>query len=157
VTATRGRPHCLQVGKFLGGKDAATREDPYSLRRLKRETGAAARHHVDNQLRVLPIRELGSADIDRAAFDRSEENVLLAGSEFIERIAHRRAAIAASAGLMKQQRTMLLAQSSDHSGGGFGDSDALDHAVSRRKGAGAQGGLGRLLWAGQKKPSGFGL
>ena len=58
-------PHCrisaLQIGSLLVGEDAAAREEADAERRFHREARATARYHIDDELRVPPVLELGGA------------------------------------------------------------------------------------------------
>jgi hypothetical protein len=56
---------------------------------------------------MLPILELGSADIDRGIADMTEQNVGIPDDEFAPGITHRRRSIAATSRLMKQDPSML--------------------------------------------------
>ena len=80
---------------------------------LEREHTATAFDDVDRQLRVLPVFELRGAYVERRSTNLAEQDVAIADDEIVLRITHRRRSIATSAGLVKQQRTMLRAQAFD--------------------------------------------
>ena len=102
-------PHCrisaLQIGSLLVGEDAAASEKAHAEGASTRSR-SHGRYHVDDELRVLPVLELGGTDIERAPFDPAETHVLAADPELARRVAHRRAAIAAAAGLVKHEVAM---------------------------------------------------
>ncbi len=78
--------------------------------RFQREARAAPRHHVDDQLGVLPIIELVGIHEHVAAADRAEMHVVAADAELAFRVAHRRRAVAAAARLMEHQRPVFRPQ-----------------------------------------------
>src|SRR3954452_6358414 len=104
VGSTRRRRSCRPERRGLAvGEDAAAGEEADALGRLEREAGAAAGHHVHDQLGVAPALELGGADVEWAAPDGAEPDVGGPGAEPAYREAHRRAAVAAAARLVEQE------------------------------------------------------
>jgi hypothetical protein len=75
---------------------------------------------------VLPDLELRPADVDRRAIHVAEVHVALADLELALRIAHGRAAVAAAAGLMEEQRAVLRHQLAEHGRRFRGDADPGD-------------------------------
>lgn len=71
-------------------KHAGTGKEALFSAVFEREHAAAPRHHVDDQLCMLPGLELTGADLDRDACDLAELDVVVADNEIISRIAHRR-------------------------------------------------------------------
>ena len=98
------RPGPVQFMGFIVGKDSATSEKTNTFRRLKGKPRSAARHDVDDQLGVRPVRVLRTADKEFAVGDGAEPHILPAGAELAGRVAHRRRAIATAARLVKRQR-----------------------------------------------------
>src|SRR5262245_34237081 len=82
---------------LLVGEHAAAGEKPQALRRLQREAMTTPRHHVDDELGVLPIAELVEIHVDRTTTDLTEILVVAADTELACRVAHRRRAVAAAA------------------------------------------------------------
>jgi hypothetical protein len=86
-----------------------------------------ARHHIDDQLGVLPGLILRTRDPDRHAavahVEHAEHDIAVTDEEVPERVAHRRRPVAAAAGLVEHHRTMAVLQSSQHLGGRGGDDD----------------------------------
>src|SRR5215217_1490846 len=85
-------------------EDTASREEAHTQGRLQAEARAPSRHHVQRQVRVLPDLELRTADVDGAAFDFAQEDIPLADTELLRRVAHGRAAVAAAPRLVEHQR-----------------------------------------------------
>jgi len=59
-------------------------------------------------------------------------DVALTDLEIVPRIAHRRAAVAASAGLVEKQRAVLRLKLAQHGLRRFGDGDARNFLLDRR-------------------------
>src|SRR6218665_279621 len=110
---TSGHPRSLgrlERGPFLVAVQARARQEPLPGRAFEREHAATARHHVDDQMRVLPVLELRPADVERHAADMPEQPVVIADDELGLRVTHRRAAVTAAPGLVEHQRPVLRAQ-----------------------------------------------
>ena len=60
---------------------------------------------------MLPVLKLGGTNIERAPFDAAETHVLAADPKLSHGVAHRRAAVAAAAGLMEHKVAMGVPQS----------------------------------------------
>src|ERR1019366_6928124 len=71
---------------------------------FEREHAALAVHDIDDELRVLPVIELRRAHEERRAADFAELHVVVTDEKLGCRIAHRRRAVAAAAGLVKHDR-----------------------------------------------------
>src|SRR5262245_51455477 len=115
---------------LLVGEHAAAGEKPQALRRLQREAMTTPRHHVDDELGVLPIAELVEIHVDRTTTDLTEILVVAADTELACRLAHRRRAVAAAALLMKHQRTVLGLQLLDRLQRGVSGENPFDHFCS---------------------------
>jgi hypothetical protein len=59
------RPRRRSGGLFIR-EDAVAGEKPHAFGRLEGKSGAAALRRMDDKLRMLPIFELGGADLDKA-------------------------------------------------------------------------------------------
>ena len=66
----------FKLGDLGVGEHPAAREEPHPFGRFHRKSGATPWHHVDEELCVPPIFELGGADIEFAARDVSQQHVL---------------------------------------------------------------------------------
>ena len=104
----------VEPGLLDGIEDAGTGEETDTERCLERESAAPARHHVDDQLGVLPDLELQGADVERDAEDVSEQDVAGTNSELAARITHRGAAVAAAPRLVKEQGAVLRFEPAKH-------------------------------------------
>lgn len=79
---------------------------------------------------MLPVLELRRAHAEGHAADFAEVNVGAAEYEFIARVAHRGAAVAAAAGLMEEQGAVLAGELGDPFKRFRGGADAGDHGFS---------------------------
>src|SRR5450759_5152241 len=93
-------------------------------RRFERETGATSRHNVDGPASVRPAPELLTIHPEFTAGDLADLFVDAAELKFPYLEAHRSAAIAAAAGLMKHERTMCLLELLDELTRRICDADA---------------------------------
>src|SRR6476469_4766272 len=96
----------LQGGRLLIAEEPRAREEAHTLRRLDAETASAPRHHIDRELRVLPVLELLAPDVERHIGNGAEIHVALPNPKLASRKAHWRAPVAASARLMKHEGPM---------------------------------------------------
>jgi hypothetical protein len=94
---SRRRPRRLKFGNLLVTEYAAAGQKTNAFRRFKRKAGAASGHDVNNELGMLPVFELRSADIEFAAGYFAEQDVLRANAKLAGREAHRGRTVAASA------------------------------------------------------------
>ncbi len=111
-----------------------SRKESHAERGFEREARSTPGDHVNQQLRVLPRLVLQGADVHRRPFHVPEVHIALADTKLVAAIAHRGRSIAASARLVKQQRTVLRNQLAEH-GRCFGsDVNALDvaHVASQK-------------------------
>src|SRR5690606_20525361 len=138
-------------------EDARAGEEAHALGNLEREAGAAARHDVDDELGMLPILELVARHVEGMAGDLAHQHVGLADPEVAGREAHRRAAVAAAAGLMEHERAMPVLEYGDQPACGSGAGDTLDHAPLLSSSGRHDGRPPITSTAAQKKPSAFGL
>jgi hypothetical protein len=157
VVAARRGAGPLELGRLLVGEHLGPGKEAHTLRRLHREAAAAPRYKIDDDLGVLPVLELGRADVDRAALDGAEIDVLTADAELASRVAHRRAAVAAATGLVEQQVAMGVPQCRDYSRRRFGDQDTFDHRTPEMEGRRVPGDERTPAAVGQKNPMAFGL
>ncbi len=97
------RPQCRE---FLGREGARAGEEAALAAVVEGEHAAAARHHIEDQLRVAPGVELGRADVDRRAADFAQLHVAVADQEVALRVAHGRGTVAAAARLVKEDRAV---------------------------------------------------
>ena len=72
-----------QLFTFGVGEDAGAREEGDALGSLHGKAGAAARNHVDDELRMAPIFELVVANIKGAAADFAEQHIMRTDPEFL--------------------------------------------------------------------------
>lgn len=79
---------------------------------------------------MLPVLELRRAHAEGHAADFAEEHVGAAEYEFVARIAHRGAAVAAAAGLMEEQGAVFGGEPGDPFERRGGGADAGDHGFS---------------------------
>lgn len=77
---------------------------------FEREHAATARNHIENELGMLPVFKLAAAHVKRRVAKRSDEDIVVAEKKLSAWITHRRAAVAASAGLVKHQLAMFAIQ-----------------------------------------------
>src|SRR6266699_3975734 len=82
-------------------------QKPNTLPVLQRKHPPAPRHHIQNQLRVLPVLKLALAHIKRSLTQGSHQHIAIADQKLPPRITHRGAAVAAASRLMKHQLPML--------------------------------------------------
>ena len=66
----------VELSRLHVGEHAATGEESHALGRFQREAGAAAGDGVDDQLGVRPVLELSGTDIEGAARDLAQVDVL---------------------------------------------------------------------------------
>ena len=102
----RSSPDRGQARCFLLGVEARAGEKAHPERTLEGEHATAPAHHDDDQMLVLPVLELGGADVKRLPADLAEVNVLLADQELAALKTHRGAAIAAAARLVEEEGAM---------------------------------------------------
>src|SRR5665647_882578 len=74
---------------------------------LQRKLAARAGYGIERQMRVFPVLELAQAHVKRYSANPTQFDVCAAQIELSIRIAHRCAAIAAAAGLMKHEFAVL--------------------------------------------------
>lgn len=67
--AGRRRSHAAQHLEFGVGVDPAAGQEAHAVGRFEGEAGPAARDNIDEQVCVLPILELLSADVERLVAD----------------------------------------------------------------------------------------
>ena len=87
----------FEARHFVVREDAAAGQEAHTFRRFQREARAAAGHHIDDQLGVLPIGELVEVHIDRGTADLAKQSIIAADAELARRIAHGGRAVAATA------------------------------------------------------------
>src|SRR5262249_12026210 len=83
--------------------EARARQEAQAFGPLERKHTATPFGHIDDEVRVIPVLELGLAHVERLSADLTEQYVDVADREFLAREAHRRAAIAAAPGLVEQE------------------------------------------------------
>ncbi len=88
----------------------------HPLRAFQREHASAARHHINDELGMLPVLKLGSRHVERRIAKRSYEHIFVSEQELSTGVAHRGATIAASTRLMKHEVPVLAMK-----GGNEGD------------------------------------
>ena len=93
----------FQQPAFFVGVEPGTGQEAHAFRGLQRETAAASLDHINDQVGVLPIFELGDADIEGAIGYLAQIDIAVADLEFMDGITHGRATVAATARLMKEQ------------------------------------------------------
>jgi hypothetical protein len=106
-------PRRPQRRNLLICKHPRPNQKPHPLRPIQREHPTSPRHHIQNQLRMLPVLKLAAAHIKRGVLYRCQQHVAITNQKIPQRITHWRAAIAASARLVKHQRPMLRQQPLD--------------------------------------------
>jgi len=84
-------------------EDAGAGEKADAFRAFERKHAAAPGNDVNDELCMLPIFVLRLGDVKRAAADFAKQHVGIADDQLTERVAHRRAAVAAAAGLMEHK------------------------------------------------------
>ena len=94
-------------------EDAAAGQEPDAFGCFHRKSGAAPGHDVEREVGVLPQLVLIATHVEARAVDLADLDVARAELELALDIAHRRAAIAAAARLMKHQRAVLRTQARD--------------------------------------------
>jgi hypothetical protein len=117
-------PWRRQLTAFIVGEQPRARQETLAGTVLQREHAAHAGHHVDDQLRVLPVLELVQSDVERRTLQNAHAHIGLADAEFAHRVAHRRTAVAAPPRLEKHQRAVALRERVDQLVRGFGCDDA---------------------------------
>jgi hypothetical protein len=108
-------------------EDTASGQKSNALRGFKCEAGAASGHDVNDELGMLPVFELCCADVEFAAGDFAEKDVLRADAELAGLEAHRGRTVAASARLVKHQRPMLQLELRNELTGLFREENSRDH------------------------------
>ena len=98
--------------KFGSGEGAAAAEEPDTVGGFQAESSTPARDDVDHQLGVLPGLELRTGDPHRRADEYPEEHVTVSDDELTIRVAHRRRAVAAPAGLVEHHGSVPVLQRS---------------------------------------------
>lgn len=124
------RTELLEFGFFVRLIKPRAGQEADALRRFDREAGSSPRHDVDDEVGVLPVLELRRAHAEGHAADFAEVNVGAAEYEFIARVAHRGAAVAAAAGLMEEQGAVFGGELGDPFERFRGGADAGDHGFS---------------------------
>src|SRR6478735_10410504 len=109
----------LGLGEHPGPDDEAV-----PGRALDAETRPSARHDIDREVGVLPVLELGlrDEDVDRTVqpdVEHPEMDVARTGQEHADGVAHRRAAVAASARLVEHERPVLRREFAQQGGRGI--------------------------------------
>lgn len=127
---TRRRPQLFQFGLLIRLIQPRAGQEADALRRFDREAGSSPRHDVDDEVGVLPVLELRRAHAEGHAADFAEVHVGAAEYEFIARVAHRGAAVAAAAGLMEEQGAVFGGEPGDPFKRFRGGADAGDHGFS---------------------------
>lgn len=79
----------LKQSVLLVIKDVGTREKADAFRGFDGKSTAPSRYDIDDKLRVPPVIELWTADVERGVRDLAEINIILADLEFAARVAHR--------------------------------------------------------------------
>src|SRR6476646_8008157 len=115
-----------ELGPFGFSKQARARKKAQTFGAVERKHPTSTRHHVDDQLSVFPVLELRPAYVERCATDITQQSVIVTDDEIPLRITHRCTAVAASAGLVKHQIAVLLAQGGDQCSCGVSRGDAQD-------------------------------
>lgn len=98
----------FQFPDFLVGEHPRPGEEPNAQGYFERETAAPAGGHVQDQLGMLPVFKLVAVHIERATSYLTQQHITVAGLEFAGFKAHRLGTVAASAALVKHQRSVLL-------------------------------------------------
>ena len=96
-------PDGFQGCVFVVGEDAGSDEEAEAFGAFEGEHAAAAGYHVHSELGVFPVFELAAAHIKWRVANFAQPDVIIPQQELAARKAHRRAAVAAAAGLMKHQ------------------------------------------------------
>lgn len=108
----------LLLRPLVVGEHPAADEEAQAARALDREARAAPRHHVDGEVRVLPVLELRRPDEEGRAGHDAEQHVALADAELAARVAHGGAPVAAAARLVEHQRPVLAREVGEQGSGG---------------------------------------
>src|SRR5580700_10884410 len=96
----------FEAPRFVIAVKPGARQEAHALRAFERKHTSASGHDIDDQMRVLPVFELRSPDVERMTADLTQQDVLRPDHKIATWIAHRGAAIAAAPRLMKHQRPM---------------------------------------------------
>src|ERR1019366_5229106 len=125
-----------QRSQFRIAKHTPACQKSHPLRGLDRKARSPARDHIDDKLRLRPIFELGRTNIKKTAGDLAEEDVAWPGAKLGLWETHGRAAVAASARLMKQKRSIFFLEPRDEIFRLLGRDDTLHHHQTSRRGHG---------------------
>lgn len=126
----RRRSELFQFGLLIRLVQPRAGQEADAFRRFDREAGSAAGHDVDDEVGVLPVFELRRAHAEGHAADFAEVHVGAAEYEFVARVAHRGAAVAAAAGLMEEQGAVFGGELGDPFERFRGGADAGNHGFS---------------------------